>query len=184
MSSAMTPVPDDLVIVARVAGAYGVKGWIKVETFSAEASALQRAGRWWFALRDTGRWFPKEILELKPHSGQIVARIDGSADRDSAEALRGHEIAVSRGDFPEPEANAYYWVDLLGCDVICAADEAVAGKVVNLIDNGAHSILEVQVGERDGKAVTELVPFVDAFLRDVDLPARRIVVDWVFEPQG
>ncbi|WP_235839906.1 ribosome maturation factor RimM [Derxia lacustris] len=178
------PVPDDLVVVARVVGAYGVKGWIKVEAFSAEASALQRADRWWFAPRDSGRWERRGCADVKPHSGQIVARIEGSTDRDTAEALRGYEIAVSRADFPEPEPNAYYWVDLLGCEVFAATDGSLAGKVVNLIDNGAHSILEVQVGERDGKPVTELVPFVDAYLREVDVPARRIVVDWAFEPQG
>ncbi|WP_084544842.1 ribosome maturation factor RimM [Derxia gummosa] len=185
MTSTVTQsVPGDLVVVARIVGAYGVKGWIKVEAFSAEASALQRADRWWIAPRDSGRWQLRECHDLKPHSGQIVARIEGCADRDTAEALRGHEIAVSRGDFPEPEPNAYYWVDLLGCEVVAESDGKAAGKVVNLIDNGAHSILEVQVSERDGKPVTELIPFVDAYLRDVNIAGRRIVVDWMFEPQG
>ena len=93
--------------------------------------------------------------------------------RDSAEALRGYAVWVSRADFPEPDDDEFYWVDLIGATVVNEQQETL-GTVGGLIDNGAHQILRV-VGEGE---VERLVPFVEVYVKSVDVAGKRIVVDW------
>lgn len=170
--------PDDLVSVARVVDAYGIRGWIKLETFSGDSPALQSAQHWWLQGRDGSRR-RVEVAEVKPHSAHYVARLTGIDDREAALALKGVRIEVSRAEFPAEDNDEYYWVDLIGCAVHSPQGEQI-GQVVDMMDNGAHAILAVQpAGE--GRAV-ELIPFVDAYVPTVDVQARRIVVDWQFEP--
>jgi len=95
--------------------------------------------------------------------------------------MRGSRIYVSRAEFPAPASDEYYWVDLMGLDVANEAGVEL-GKVVDLIDNGAQSVLRIEYPStgKDGKlAIGErLIPFVGVFVKTVDLAAKRIVVDW------
>ncbi len=107
----------------------------------------------------------------------MVAQATGVSDRNLAEALKGRRVWVRRADFPAPDENEFYWVDLIGCTVSNEQGELL-GEVSGLIDNGAHQIMQVAYVLPDGKAGERLVPFVDAFLRTVDTAGKRIVVDW------
>jgi len=172
--------PDDLVSVARVVDAYGIRGWIKLETFSGDSPVLQTARHWWLQGRDGTRRCV-EVVEVKPHSAHYVAQLAGIDDREAALALKGMRVEVSRAEFPAEDGDEYYWIDLIGCAVHSVQGEQV-GQVVDMMDNGAHAILAVQPASA-GRAV-ELIPFVDAHVPEVDLQARRIVVDWQFEPDA
>lgn len=181
------PLPEDLVEVGYVGAAYGIRGWIKVQPHADDASALLHARRWWLlappqaglVVADASRAQPVcvKIAQSREHSGTVVAQASGVADRNLAEALRGRRVWIRRADFPAPEADEFYWVDLIGCTVSNEQGELL-GEVSGLIDNGAHQILQVAFAQPDGKAGERLIPFVDAFLRSVDTEARRIVVDW------
>jgi 16S rRNA processing protein RimM len=116
------------------------------------------------------------VSEAKMHSGSVVAHMAGFADRDQALAAKGMTVHVRRADFPKLSQDEFYWVDLIGLAVINTEGEAL-GEVVGLIDNGAHSVMRIAA---DSAFVAEerLIPFVDAYVRGVDLEARRIVVDW------
>jgi 16S rRNA processing protein RimM len=179
---AVEALPDDLVEVGAIAEAYGVKGWIKIfpHAGSAESGgALLRAKVWWLVKgRDQRRVTP---VTAKPHSATIVAQFAGCDDRSAAETLRGFTIHVRRADFPVLTGDEYYWVDLIGLAVVNEAGEAL-GTVAALIDNGAHSILRVPYSSpgKDGTPTTaeRLIPFVDAYIRAVDLAGKRITVDW------
>ena len=92
-------------------------------------------------------------------------------DRSAADALRGARIFVSRGSFPSVGDDEFYWVDLIGLQVL-NRDGELLGEVSGLIDNGVHSVLQVQ-GESE-----RLIPFVAAYIDSVDLKARQIRVDW------
>lgn len=177
--------PDDLVEVGYVSAAYGVRGWIKVQPHANDAAALLHATRWWLikppapGVAGAGSTDPLclQIADSREHSGTVVAQASGVADRSVAEALRGHRIWIRREDFPAPADDEFYWVDLIGCAVSNEQGESL-GEVTGLLDNGAHQILQIAYPLADGNTGERLVPFVDAFLRNVDVPGKRIVVDW------
>ncbi|QRQ86663.1 ribosome maturation factor RimM [Cupriavidus oxalaticus] len=179
--------PEDLVEVGYVGAAYGIRGWIKVQPHANDASALLHARRWWLlappqaglVAADAQQAQPVcvKIAQSREHSGTVVANAAGVADRNLAEALRGRRVWIRRADFPAPEDDEFYWVDLIGCSVSNEQGELL-GEVSGLIDNGAHQILQIAYALPDGKAGERLIPFVDAFLRTVDTAGKRIVVDW------
>ncbi len=166
--------PADLILVGHVVDAWRLDGSIKVAPYSGDAAALLAAKEWWFDVRGTVRAF--DVMSAKTHADSVTARLVGIVDRSAAEGLRGARISVSRRRFPVTDDDEYYWVDLIGLAVVDAEGEAL-GVVADLMDNGAHQNLVVRE-EGDGKQVDRLIPFVDAFVKSVDLVARRIVVDW------
>jgi len=184
------PLPDDLIEVGYVAAAYGIRGWIKVEPHADDASALLHARRWWLLPAPApGVVTPSvapatgvevvgiKIAQSREHSGTVVAQATGVSERNVAEALKGRRVWIRRVDFPTPEEDEFYWVDLIGCTVLNEQGESL-GEVSGLIDNGAHQILQVAYQLPEGGAGERLVPFVDAYLRTVDIAGKRIVVDW------
>ena len=98
-------------------------------------------------------------------------------DRDAAEALKGARISIPRRYFPVTDDDEFYWVDLIGLAVENEAGEAF-GTIDGLMETGAHQNLLVRTEGSDGKTVERLIPFVDAFVKTVDLAGRRVVVDW------
>ena len=116
------------------------------------------------------------IKEAKEHSDTVVATANGVDDRTAAEALRGSRIFISRSHFPKAAEDEYYWVDLIGLDVVNREDVAL-GVVKELLSTGAQTVLVMDYQE-DGKICERMIPFVSAYVDDVDLKARRIRVDW------
>jgi len=180
-------VPTDLIQVGYITGAYGIRGGIRVMPHSPDADALLNVKTWWLdkpALRAV------KVRSAKYHSGDVTATLVDLSDRDAAEALKGATVQVSRADFPALSEDEYYWTDLIGMDAVNLQGEAL-GKVTDMMHNGAQSILRitpvpVQACEQAGtpaagtpEAVSErLVPFVDNFVKNVDLQARLITLDW------
>jgi 16S rRNA processing protein RimM len=172
--------PEDAVEVGAIVDAYGLKGWVKVAAHAGQGGdALLSAKRWWLVKGRERKSAP--VLHAKTHSDSIVAQLGGAADRDAALALRGYCVHVRRSDFPVLGADEFYWVDLLGLDVVNEAGAAL-GQVVDMIDNGAHSVLRIEylATGKDGQPATaeRLIPFVGVYVKTVDQAARRIVVDW------
>lgn len=116
------------------------------------------------------------VDSARRHSGAVVARLQGVAERDAAQALKGAEVLVSRADFPPLPDGEYYWVDLVGCAVVNLAGESL-GVVAEVDDHGAHAILRVRP-QGGAEAAERLIPFVPAYITTVDIGARRILVDW------
>jgi 16S rRNA processing protein RimM len=175
--------PDDAVELGFIADAYGLKGWVKIVPHAngkQGGDALLNAKRWWLV---KGRDYKSaRCLQSKVHADTIVARFAGCDDRDTALALKGHTVNIARSDFPKLDSeDEFYWVDLIGLDVESEAGVAL-GRVADLIDNGAHSILRIEYPsiDKDGKPVTgeRLIPFVGVYVKTVDRAAKRIVVDW------
>jgi 16S rRNA processing protein RimM len=118
------------------------------------------------------------VTGVRDQGEAIVALAPEIPDRDAAEALKGVRIFVSRASFPAPDPDEFYWVDLIGLAV--SNREGVAlGEVVGLIDTGPHCVLRVQPpAEAGAEAEERLIPFVDTYVDTVDIPGRRLVVDW------
>ncbi len=185
--SADAPVwPDDAVEVGRLTGAWGVKGWFKVQPFAADPQALFSSRRWFLKppedarpLRPGTAALPEllKIVEAKEHGAGVVARAHDVADRSAAEALRGARVFVARSSFPTAGQDEYYWVDLIGLAVVNREGQPL-GAVVGLLDTGAHSVLRVLPQGGRGEADERLIPFVGQYIDEVDLAARCIRVDW------
>lgn len=167
--------------VGRILDAWGVKGWVKVQAYSEQADALFSAKRWF--LKSAG---PKpgqrvlKMLSVREHGEGIVASAEGITDRNGAEALRGWELWISRADFPRAGDGEYYWIDLIGLHVVNRESQAL-GRVIGLIDTGPHAVLRILppgIEEPAKPDQEKLIPFVDAFVDDVDLAAKQIRVDW------
>ncbi|WP_422843594.1 ribosome maturation factor RimM [Acidovorax sp. M2(2025)] len=176
-----TELPADAVEVGRIADAWGIKGWFKVLPHSGNPEALFSSKRWYLQPSERGgKTFSGTVLlpirQAKDHSDTVVAWAQGVDDRNAAEALRGARIFVPRSSFPSTAEDEYYWVDLIGLEV--ANREGVAlGQVRELMSTGPQTVL-VLAYEQDGKAQERLIPFVSAFVDKVDLPGKRITVDW------
>jgi 16S rRNA processing protein RimM len=181
---AQSGIPEDLVTVGYVSGAYGIAGWVRIKPFSDDADALLGARRWWLAKPESSSELRDiDMLQSKMHGGDVVAQLMGVAGRDAAEALKGHQVQISRSHFPALANDEFYWVDLIGLSVENLQGEQL-GVVADLMDNGAHPILKVV---RAVKLATEaveaaapemLIPFVDHFVKTVDQAAKIITVDW------
>ena len=167
--------PADLVLVGHVLDAWRLDGGIKVAPYSDDASALLAARTWWFDVRGEAKAF--DVLSAKVHGSAVTAKLVGIVDRDAAEALKGGRISVRRRAFPVTDDDEFYWVDLIGLAVVNRED-VVLGTVADLTDNGAHQNLVVRQAAEDGSTIERLIPFVDACVTTVDMPGRRIVVDW------
>ena len=174
--------PADAIEVARIADAWGIKGWFKVLPHSAQPEALFSSKRWFLQPPGaaTGRAFRLAIREAKEHSDCVVASSEEVPDRNAAEALRGARVFVPRSSFPTAGDDEYYWVDLIGLEVHNREGVAL-GSVVGLLDTGPHSVLRVQPQNDAGSGEVgdeRLIPFVAAYVDAVDLAGRRITVDW------
>lgn len=173
--------PADAVEVGRILDAWGVKGWFKVLPHSADPQALFSSKRWYLQPSEKGaRTFSGTVLlrvrEAKDHSDSVVARADAVEDRDTAELLRGARIFVPRSSFPSAGDDEFYWVDLIGLDVV-NREGVHLGSVKDLLSTGPQTVLVLGY-EEAGKALERMLPFVSAYVDGVDLQARRITVDW------
>jgi 16S rRNA processing protein RimM len=180
--------PDDAVEVGRVLGAWGVKGAIKVLPFSADPQALFSSRRWFLQAPIPARpgattALPAllRITAAREQGDTVVASAQEVADRDAAQALKGARVFVARSSFPTAEENSFYWVDLIGLAVV-NRECVELGQVVDLIETGPHCVLRVRRAglgaEPDLEEPERLIPFVSAYVDDVDLGQRRIRVNW------
>lgn len=173
--------PADAVEVGRILEAWGIKGWFRILPYSADPEALFSSKRWFLMPAEKGeKTFSGvaslKIREAKPHADSVVACAHDVGDRADAEQLRGARIFISRASFPSAQANEYYWVDLLGLTVVNRQGEPM-GVVHDLLSTGPQTVLVLRF-EVDGQLRERMIPFVVAYIDDVDLNARRITVDW------
>lgn len=178
--------PADAVEVARIVDAWGVKGWIKLQPFATDPQALFSTRRWHIrpATQAIGAAPTLPLLhvtQVKTHGDSVVAATRELADRDAAHALRGARVFVPRSSFPSTTDDEFYWVDLIGAEVVNREGHSL-GRVTSLIDTGAHSVLCVRrpdAGPDESDTTAErLIPFVAAYVDRVDAVAHRIEVDW------
>lgn len=181
--------PEDAVEVGRILDAWGVQGQLRVQPFSGDPQALFSSRRWFLRPPDAAAVAPHgsgaaprllRVTGAREQGDVIVAGARELSDRNAAEALRGWRIFVPRGSFPSTAEDEYYWVDLIGLEVVNRAGESL-GVVADLMDTGAHSVLRVTQEAAAGDAarqVERLIPFVAAYVDEVSREQRRITVDW------
>jgi len=156
--------------MGRLLAPFGVKGWVKVMTYSESPEILAGRPGWWIG--KDGDWRQAVVAQTELHGARLVARFEGCDSPEAALAYRGLEVAVLRDSLPPPSKNEFYQADLIGLEVRNMDDERL-GSVAELFSNGAHDVMRVAEGE-----VERLLPFIDQVVREVDMGAGRILVDW------
>ena len=158
-----------MVVIGEIAGVYGVKGWLRIRSYTQPLDNIFGYSPW--NLGSEGNWSEVNVAEGRRHGRGLVAKIAGIDDRDSAMSCQGKLIAVRRDQLPD-SAGEFYWADLEGLRVETLEGESL-GIVDHLIETGANDVLVVR-GKRE-----RLIPFIlDQFVREIDLQAGRLVVDW------
>jgi 16S rRNA processing protein RimM len=179
--------PADAVEVGRVVGAWGIKGAIKVQPFSAAPEALFSSKRWYLAAPDAPRTSPLKqahqfqwprllrIAQARTQGDAIVATVHELTDRDLAQSLAGARVHVPRASFPSTGDDEFYWVDLIGLPVLNRAGVDL-GVVQSLQETGPHCVLRLSSSDAQGQP--RMIPFVAAYVDEVSLAQRCIRVDW------
>ena len=161
------------VILGRISGLFGVRGWVKVYSYTEPREAVLNYDRWLLSSQDG--WQEATVAEGQRHGKTVIVRIDGYDDRDQAAGLVGTEIGIPRDELPETDVDQYYWSDLEGLSVV-HRDGTELGKVSHLLETGANDVMVVK-GETE-----RLIPFVlDKVVLGVDLAKREIRVDWEWD---
>lgn len=161
--------PADLVELGVLRGAFGVKGWSRVQPHSSQATVLSTCRQWWM-LGEAPR--PVRVTAARRQGCMLVAKLQGCDTPEQADRLRGVRIGVSRAEFPPAGEGEVYWVDLIGARVVSRGGVDL-GTVSDVLSSGAQDLLEVRSGER-----ALLVPLVARHVEEIDLARRVVRVDW------
>ncbi len=166
--------PDfEPVILGRVSGLFGVKGWVRIFSYTDPRDAILDYGPWW--IHGSDGWQSVKLAEGQRHGKSVIARLEGVEDRDGAAEWLGLDIGVAKEALPEPGEGQYYWRDLEGLEVV-HRDGTSLGKVAYVLETGANDVL-VTAGDRE-----RLIPFViDKVILGVDLANGVINVDWEWD---
>jgi len=155
--------------MGRILGPFGIQGWVKLRTFTETADGLAGHREWW--LRTKAGWRSAALQEFKVRPAAVSTKLEGVDDRNAAELLQGLDVAVTREGLGEAADGEFYWVDLVGLEVVNLQGEKL-GQVEELLRTGGSDVLVVR-GERE-----RLIPFVADYVNSVDREAKRITVDW------
>ena len=163
------------ICVARIGAAHGVRGAVKLWTFTEDPLAVKHYGP--LMTKDGARQF--EVTHVREAKDHLVATLKGIATRDDAERLNGIELYVPRDRLPATDDDEYYHADLIGLAAVTAADEPL-GRVVAIHNFGAGDIIEIA----PAKGATMLLPFTNAVVPTVDLAGGRVIIELPQEIEG
>lgn len=159
------------VLVGRIVGVYGVRGWVRIESWTEPRMRIFDYRPWWLKSGSGERRI--DGAAGREQGRGLVARLPGVGDRDQAAGLVGSDIGIARSALPAPGEGEVYWADLEGCEVV-TIDGVALGRVSHLVATGANDVLVVRDGVRE-----RLIPHVrDEYVTEIDLVAGRITVDW------
>lgn len=154
--------------MGKIIGVFGIQGWVKIKT-SSDMNTLKHYKKLQLS-NNSGVVLEIEKSHIK--NGIWFVLFKGIYDRNKAEELIGSMVAVNRNEFPDTDADEYYWVDLIGLKVINLQHELL-GIVDSMMDTGASSVMVVK-----NEDSTRLIPFVSVYVTNVDMQNKQIIVDW------
>lgn len=172
-------VATDRLVVGKIAGCHGIKGWVKVHSYTDPRENFLEFGSW--TIQRRGASEPIEFDVGRSQGKTLIAHIKGVDDRTAAEAYLGLEVSVDAASLPQLESGDFYWRQLQGLQVWCEeqSEQVLLGTVDYLIETGANDVLVVKACEGSIDERERLIPYLpgDVVTR-VDLEAQRIEVDW------
>jgi 16S rRNA processing protein RimM len=159
---------DDRVLVGVITGAHGIRGEVKLRSFTQEPTAIARYG-----VLATAAGKPVRVIATKANKSGLIARLSGVADRSQAEALKGERLFVPRNRLPDVKPGEAYVHDLVG-SAVRLKDGTLVGEVAGVSNYGAGDLIEIRMA---GRKETVLVPFADPFVPEIDPEQRTVTVD-------
>ncbi|WP_281646036.1 ribosome maturation factor RimM [Parendozoicomonas sp. Alg238-R29] len=172
---------EDLLVMGRITAVYGIKGWVKVYSFTDPMTNILDYRQW--RLRyPNGREKTVKLDGGRSHGKGLIALVEGTVDRNQAETFIGAEILVNSQDLPEPKADEFYWHQLEGLTVLArneGGNEVNLGKVHHLMETGANDVLVVRGASGSIDRRERLVPWLeDQVVTEVNLEEGFMRVDW------
>lgn len=170
--------PIDLVTAGRIVAVYGVKGWVKIRSFTELPENLFSYRPWWIS--DQQGWRKIDVDDYRqPKGGMLIAHIVDINDRDAAQVVCQRDVMVERSQFPSLGGDEYYWHELVGLAVysLVGSERVLLGQVTSLLETGANDVLVVAESSEAG-ARERLIPYVNSVLRRIDRVKAEIEVDW------
>jgi len=165
------------IILGKIGAVYGIKGWLKVHSFTDETEAILDYFPWSLKLGNNIK--PVEVVDWRKHNKGLIVKVAGIDDRDVAQALVGSEILVTENSLPELPDGEFYWRDLIGMSVITNKGYDL-GAVTDLMETGANDVLVVKANRNDAFNKKErLIPYLfEQVIISVDAKNKQICVDW------
>ncbi|WP_428355211.1 ribosome maturation factor RimM [Methyloprofundus sp.] len=161
---------EELVSVGKVSGIFGVRGWIKVYSYTETRENILTYSPWTLIRGQESK--EVQVIDGRRHGKTVVARLEGLDDRDEAAALNGWEIYIHADQLPKARRGEYYWADLVGLQVK-SVEGVDFGTVEQMLETGANDVVVVS-GERE-----RLIPFLQGqTIINIDLLAGEMLVDW------
>jgi 16S rRNA processing protein RimM len=168
---------QSLLILGRINGVFGVKGWIKLLSFTRPKENILDYKQ--LLLSRNGEWSPIEVEDKQKRGDRILLKLAGIDTPEAAHAYIGSDLAIYTDQLPELPKGEYYWHQLVGLNVF-DLDGQLLGEVVDIVETGANDVLTVKAPEPDSPKI--LIPLLmDIFVKQVDLGNARMQVDWKVE---
>ena len=169
--------PFDPIIVGRITTVHGIKGWVKIHSYTEEPRKIFDYNPWW--LNSEKGWKLIKVNEYKVASQDLIAHINNFDDRNvSGKELCQRDIAIDRSELPKLDASEYYWYQLKGLRVTTITGKVDLGIVVGLLDTGANEVLEIQGDASSLDLKQRLIPCIKQVISSVNLKSNIIEVDW------
>lgn len=170
---------NERILLGHVSGLFGVKGWVKVYSYTDPREQITRYKKWYLG-GQAGTVI--ELEQGQAHKQGVIAKLAGIDDRDTAATLVKKDIWVDKSDLPQLSENEYYWHDLIGCTVSDGADRVI-GKVHDLIETGANDVLVVVTTTESHEIAKNkqehLIPYLlGQVIKSIDLDKQQIHVEW------
>jgi len=168
---------ENQITLGKVGAVYGIKGWLKIHSFTGETDAILDYFPWSLKLGNNTRTV--DITDWRKHNKGLIVKVGGIDDRDSAQALVGSEIITSESSLPELSQGDYYWRDLIGMAVVTTKGYDL-GVVSDMLETGANDVLVVKANLNDGFSKKErLIPYLlEQVVESVSIENKQICVDW------
>lgn len=168
----------DVVVVGRLGAPHGIKGWVKLRSFTQPASAIFDYEAWCVQSVSGGQWRSLELINQQQQGDAYRVQLAGCKDRNQAQMYQGCWIGVEADRLPSLAEGEYYWRDLMGLSVWTLAGQWL-GLVDHLLETGSNDVLVVKPAEGSLDQRERLIPYLrDSVVIQIDLVARKITVDW------
>ena len=179
---------DDRILVGKITTVYGVKGWLKVHSYTSPIENILDYDGWYLAGPNGANGYEVDVVQGRKHNNTLVVHLRGVDDRDVARKHTQKDIYVTEATLPSLEDGEYYWHQLQGLNVFHCEDSGsgmertLIGVVDHLLETGANDVLVVRTEAGAGKSEQKLIPYVaESVVLEVDLEHGEIWVDWPYD---
>lgn len=165
------------IVVGRIGGAHGLRGWLKIMSYTRPRENIFTYSPWLIHVNES--WQEIKIEESQQRGERLLVKMSGIDNPEEARVYMNCDIAIKREQLPDLSEGEYYWHDLIGLEVF-NQDEISLGRISEITETGANDVLVVQQKGENIKNI--LIPLVmDVYVKQVDLNANKMQVDWLLE---